>query len=151
MVGLFAQEEMFKSRKVKPGDKFTIASFEPTVNLVLNTEVTVGDYEEVKVPGAKQKVRLLRAEVRPERLEKVQLPSLVVWLNPQLDVIVKETDIPGVGKFRMIRTTKDGALASGPVAQLTDIGLTQLVRLKESHRQPLRYDRGRLSNRDSRR
>jgi hypothetical protein len=138
VVGVYAQEEMFRARKVKPGDKFTIASFEPTVNLVLNTEVTVGDYEDVDVPGSRQKVRLLRAEVRPERLQQVQLPTLLVWLNAKLDAVVKETDVPGVGKFRMVRTTKAGALASGPIAELTDIGLSQLVRLKSPIANP--YD-----------
>lgn len=138
VVGLYAQEGMFQKRNVKPGDKFTIASFEPTVNLVLNTEVVVGAYEDVAIPGAKQKLRLLRAEVRPERLQQVQLPALVVWLDAKLDAVVKETEIPGAGKLRMVRTTKAGALASGSVAQLTDIGLSQLVRLKA--RIPNPYD-----------
>jgi transglutaminase-like putative cysteine protease len=137
-VGIHAQEEMFKNRKVKAGDKFTISTFEPTVNLVLNTAVEVKEPEEVTLPGTKQKAQLLRAEIRPPRLEKVQLPTLTVWLDKSLEAVVKETEIPGLGKFRMVRTNKAGALSTGPPAQLTDIGLSQLVRLKAPIARP--YD-----------
>jgi transglutaminase-like putative cysteine protease len=131
VIGLHRQQTILKDRNVKPGDKFNFPSFEPTINLVLSTQMEVKDYEDVYLPGTKQKLRLLRVESNPEKVEKVQLPPLVVWLNPDLEPVLSEVEIPGLGKFRMLRTTKSGAMAPGPVAQLTDIGLTQLVRLKQ--------------------
>jgi hypothetical protein len=59
-VGFLRQQTILKDRKVKPGDKFTYSSFEPTINLVLKTQIEAKDYEAVLVPGAKQKAKLLR-------------------------------------------------------------------------------------------
>src|SRR6516225_12476714 len=70
VVGLFAQQTIFKDKKIKPGDKFSYPSFEPTVNLVLNTNVEAKAFEDVEFPGTKGKLRLLRVESRPERVEK---------------------------------------------------------------------------------
>ena len=137
VLGRHAQQTVLKDRQVKPGDKFTIAAFEPTVNLVLTQEIQVKDYEDVDVPGAKKKQRLLRVEWRPEPLKGVQLPPLIVWVDKEFEPIVKETELP-IGKLRMVRTTKAAALTPGAVAQLTDLGLSQLIRIKRSIPDP--YD-----------
>src|SRR5205823_1732501 len=81
VVGLFRQQVIFQERNVKPGDSFTLQTFEPTVNLVLRQEVEVKDEEEVELFGGKSKAQLLRVEVRPPRLEKVQLSPLTLWLR----------------------------------------------------------------------
>jgi Transglutaminase-like superfamily len=135
-VGFFRQQTILKDRRVKPGDKFTYPSFEPTINLVLKTHVEAKNYEEVLVPGAKQTVKLLRVESKPDLIQNVQLPSLVIWLGPNLEPVMSETEVPGLGKIRMVRTTKTAALTSGPAAQLTDIGLSQLIRLKQPIAKP---------------
>ena len=137
-VGFLRQQTILKDRKVKPGDQFTYPSFEPTINLVLKTHVEAKDYEDVLVPGAKQKAKLLRVESKPEVIQKVQLPSLVIWVGPSLEQVMSEADVPGLGKIRMVRTTKAAALAPGSAAQLTDIGLSQLIRLKRPIPKP--YD-----------
>jgi Transglutaminase-like superfamily len=135
-VGFHQQQTILKDRKVKPGDKFSYPSFEPSINLVLKTEVEVRDYEELLLPGAKQKVRLLRIESKPEPIQKVQLPALVVWVNPALEPVLSEVEVPGLGKIRLLRTTRTAALSPGPIAQLTDIGLSQLIRLKQPIARP---------------
>jgi hypothetical protein len=135
-VGFYQQQTILKDRKVKPGDKFSYPSFEPSINLVLKTEVEVRDYEELLLPGAKQKVRLLRVESKPEPIQKVQLPALVVWVNPALEPVLSEVEVPGLGRIRLLRTTKTAALSPGPIAQLTDIGLSQLIRLKQPIARP---------------
>ncbi len=131
VVGAFKQQTLLKDRKIKPGDQFNYLSFEPTANFVLNNRLEVKDYEDVEVPGTNKKIRLLRVESKPDPVEKVQLPTLVVWVNAERDVVMSETEIPSLGKFRMLRTSKVNALAAGPIAQLTDVGLSQLVRLKQ--------------------
>jgi hypothetical protein len=137
-VGLLKQRTLLKDRKIKEGDKFTYVSFEPTVNLILTTRVEVKGYEEVEVPGTKKKVRLLRVERTPDRLKEVQLPPLTEWVDANFEPVLSQTEVPGLGKYRMVRTTKAVAVASGSVAQLTDIGLNQLIRLKQSIARP--YD-----------
>ncbi len=131
VVGLFKQQTLFKDRHVKDGDQFDFASFEPSVNLVLKSHVEVKGSEEVDVPGTRQKVRLLRVETRPERLEKVQLPVLITWVDRQRETVMSETEVPGLGHIRLVRTTKAVATSPGSVAQLTDIGLSQQVRVKQ--------------------
>src|SRR4051794_35084936 len=79
VVGLVRQQRLFQERQVKPGDRFSYKSFEPSVNLVVTMNVHVKDYEVVTLPGGKKR-RLLRVEAKPERVEKVQLPTLVAWL-----------------------------------------------------------------------
>src|SRR5207247_6889761 len=68
-VGLYRQQSLLADRKVKPGDKFNFLSFEPSVNLLVRMDVTVKDFEEVMVPGAKSRSKLLRVELVPEKLE----------------------------------------------------------------------------------
>jgi transglutaminase-like putative cysteine protease len=131
VIGLYRQQSMFKDRQVKPGDKFSYPSFEPSINLVLTTNVEVKDFENLQlfVGGPRQKV--LRVESRPERIEKVTLPSLITWLDEERQQVRADVDVPGLGVIQMVRTTKAKALnTSGPVAR-TDIGLSQLVRLKQ--------------------
>src|SRR5260370_34002522 len=47
VVGLYRQQRLFQERRVKPGDRFSYRSFEPTVNLVVTTNVQVKDFEDV--------------------------------------------------------------------------------------------------------
>src|SRR5207237_647658 len=73
------QDRLFAERKLKPGDQFSYLSYEPVIVHVVTTRVQVKDYEEVEVLGKKQK--LLRVEARPDKIENVQLPTLVSWLD----------------------------------------------------------------------
>jgi hypothetical protein len=130
VVGLLKQQTLWRDRQIKDGDKLEYLTFEPTVNLVLKNQVEVKGTEEVTLPGTKTKIPLLRVETRPQALDKLQLPVLVQWLGPDLTPVMSETEIPGLGKFRMVRTRESVALTPGSVAQLTDIGLSQMVRLK---------------------
>src|SRR5205807_5984567 len=67
-IGLYRQEKIFQEHKIKPGDKFSFVSFEPTVGSLLTNRVTVRDYEEVQVLKGK-KQRLLRVEEIPDKVE----------------------------------------------------------------------------------
>ncbi len=128
-VSLLRQQTLLADRKVRPGDKFNYLSFEPSVNIVVRMDVTVRDYELVELPGLKGKMKLLRVETVPERLEGVQLPTLVQWVDDNLQPVRQETDAPGLGHLTLVRTTKELATAPGAEATLTDIGVGQLLRL----------------------
>lgn len=141
VLGQYKQENLFKDRDLKPGAKFTFLSFEPIVNLVLKTEVTVKGEREVVLKGSKQKRKLLLVEVVPEKVEyklgqKIQLPTRLLWLDDKLEPLKSEVDVPGLGPIVTYRTTKANALAPGPPAQLIDLGFNQLVRLKNRILQP---------------
>jgi hypothetical protein len=129
VIGLAGQLRLFADKKIKPGDSFSFRSFEPTVNLVIKNHVEVKDFEDVELLGKARK-RLLRAEITPEKLEKVQLPTLVWWVDKDFVAWRKQVEAPGLGKINLFRTTKVIALGPAPIATLTDIGIGQQVRLK---------------------
>jgi hypothetical protein len=144
VVGLFNQQFLPQAHNLKPGEKFTYLSFEPSINLVLKTEVIAKGYREVDVKGKNKRQKLLLIETIPEKIEykqgpdivKVQLPITMSWLDENLEPVKMEVEIPSLGPIVIYRSTKAQALAPGPVAQLTDIGLSQLVRLKNRILQP---------------
>lgn len=131
VVGLFRQQLLFQERAVEPGDRFSFESFEPTINLIVAYDVTVKEPEEVELFAGKEKAKLLRVELKPPRIEKVQLPHLKVWLKEDRTPLRSESEIPGLGKIVLYRTSKANALSPTPVAKLTDIGIGQYVRLKQ--------------------
>jgi hypothetical protein len=137
-LGLYRQQMVMADKKAKTGDKFTFLSFEPTVNVQVEMAVTVMGYEEVEVLGSRSKVKLLRVEIVPEKLEGVKLPTLVLWVSADLKPVRQETEIPGLGKITLYRTTRDIALAPGPEATLTDVGISNNIRLNKKVAKP--YD-----------
>lgn len=145
VLGLHKQQTIFKDRKIKPGDRFAYFSFEPSINLVLKTEVVAKGHREVEIKG-KGKKRLLLVETIPDKVEfrsgdkvdKIQLPVSQTWLDDDLEPVKSEVEIPGLGPIVMYRTTKADALAPGPPANATDLGFSQLVKLKNRILQP--YD-----------
>jgi hypothetical protein len=141
VVGLYRQKRMFKEKKVKPNDTFDYLSYEPTINSVIKTTVTVKDFEEVEIRGMKKK--LLRAEVVMDKVTvqgtTIQLPALTVWLNKEFEAERSVMEVPGLGKLTLFLGTRDQATKNGgEVARIQDIGLTQLVRLNRRILRP--YD-----------
>src|ERR1043165_5246935 len=49
VVGLYRQQNLFREKNVKPGDRFEFQSFEPSINLVVTQKVEAKDYEEVEL------------------------------------------------------------------------------------------------------
>ena len=129
VIGLARQQRLWRERNLKPGDQFSYLTFEPSINLVIKTTVTAKDYEDVEIFG-KQKRRLLRVESRPEKVESIQLPTLISWIGDDFTPVRSEADIPPFGRVTLLRTTKAIALsATNSGAQLTDIGTSQYVKL----------------------
>jgi transglutaminase-like putative cysteine protease len=135
-LGLYKQQTLLKQQNAKPGDKFDYRAFEPSVNLVVRHYVEVKDYEEVDVLGMKRK--LVRVQTRPEKVQGVQLPTLSAWIDDNFEPVRSAAEIPGLGKITLFRTTKEIALAPANAATLTDIGISQYIRLKQRITQP--YD-----------
>jgi transglutaminase-like putative cysteine protease len=136
VLGQYRQQTLFRDRKVKPGDTFSYQSFEPTINLVVTTRVTVKDYETVAVNGVKKS--LLRVEAVPDPVGGLQLPALTAWLDEERNVVRSQVDMPSLGQLTLVKTTRTMALATGPTASLTDLGTNSLVRLRQRLNRP--YD-----------
>lgn len=129
VVGLYRQQHMLKDRAVKPGEEISFLSFEPTINAVVPTHIKIKDYENVELFAGQEKKRLLRVETRTDKIDKVQLPTLISWLGAKRDVERSQVEVPGLGLMVLYRATKEVAIAPGPLASLTDIGLSQSVPL----------------------
>jgi hypothetical protein len=135
VLGMYRQLGVLKDKNAKPGDKISYLAFEPSVNLVVTTNVKVKDYEDVGLLGGAKK-RLLRVETQPEKIQSVQLPVLISWVDEHFAPLRSETEAPGLGKLVLQRTTKEVALAPADASTLTDIGISQYIRLKRPIAQP---------------
>ena len=133
VVGLFGQQKLLADKKPRPGDKFSFLSFEPTVNLVVRMEVAAKDFEEVGLLGT-NRAQLLRVETTPQKLDGVELPKLVTWVDADWKPMRQDTELPGLGRITMYRTTKEIALAPASVTTLTDIGIGQLIPAQQKAR-----------------
>src|SRR5262249_3086163 len=49
VVGLYREQQLFKEKAAKPGDKFSYLHYEPLINAVVTIQVAVKDNEEVEV------------------------------------------------------------------------------------------------------
>src|SRR5262249_21005270 len=121
------EQQIFKDKAAKPGDTFSYLHYEPVVNSVVTVQVAVKGFEQVEVTGLKQK--LLRAEAIPNKILELQLPATTFWLDQELLVVRSQVDMPGLGKLTLVRTSKEAALSPVTPANITDIGLTQLIPL----------------------
>ncbi|MBM4070029.1 MAG: transglutaminase domain-containing protein [Planctomycetes bacterium] len=136
VVGMYRQQRLFAERKVKTGDTFDYLSFEPTVNLVIGNEVEVKRVEEVEMFGGKSRRKLLRVETKPGKIEGQQFPTMISWLDRDFQAVRSQMEAPGLGKILLYRTTKEAALGPAAVAQLPDIAVKQLVRVKRKIARP---------------
>jgi hypothetical protein len=127
VIGLNGQTEMFRNRKVMPGDRFKFQSYEPVVTSVVGMTVNVKDLEEVESPLTKRRERMLRAEIVPDKISGVQLPKLTVWLDGTLEPVQSQVDMPPLGLLTLVRTTKQVALAPTDSAAGVDIGFGQTL------------------------
>jgi hypothetical protein len=134
VIGLYKEQQLFQDKKAKAGDTFSYLHFEPLINAVVTIQVSVKDYEDVKIYGGTRK--LLRVEAMPEKIQGVQLPATSFWLNKELSAIRSEVAMPGLGKLVLVRTNKETALAPVEPAQISDIGLTQLIALNRRIPEP---------------
>ncbi|MCI0637575.1 MAG: transglutaminase family protein [Gemmataceae bacterium] len=143
VLGVYRQQRLLQEKDVKPGDTFSYLSFEPSINLVVNTKVETKNYEQVELFGGKEKRKLLKVVSTPEKIQNVQLPPLVAWLGDDLMPLRSEAEIPGLGRVTLYRTTKAVALNPAAVGGLTDIGLGQFVRMKKPIARPYETSRAR--------
>jgi transglutaminase-like putative cysteine protease len=136
VVGLYRQDQLFREFQVKPGDNFSYLSFEPTINSLARTQVHVKDYEQVEVfaegKSAKTKVKLLRVEAVPDKIEigktALQLPTLVAWLDKDYHTVRSEVELFGLGKLVLLRSPKEVAMRAGSAPAIGQMSLVKLDR-----------------------
>jgi hypothetical protein len=149
-LGIYAQEQTFARRKVKPGDRFSLTSFELSAQLPLTLRVEVKNREKVDrlvLDGDKVKrdpVELLRAEIVSDPVfiggvEKVVLPAKTVWLDGDGQVVREQFEFPGLGLITQYTTTKETVLKESVDPDLLpDLGTKIMIPLNKSIDRP--YD-----------
>jgi transglutaminase-like putative cysteine protease len=126
-IGLSRQETIFQDKKAKPGDTFRYLTFEPSIASVIGVTATIAEEEEVEVLHVSKageitfvKEKLLRAVTTPDKIDtpdtKLQLPSMTVWLDKELNTVRSETEIPGIPRLVLYRTTKEAANSDNGIA-----------------------------------
>jgi transglutaminase-like putative cysteine protease len=146
VLGLRRQQELFRERKVKPGDRFMYRNYELMLLRAVPVTVTVKEPEEVDLlkevrDGDRTRVervkrKLLRVEAVPGKVRvgdgDIQLPGMVSWLDADREVVRSEFQFPGLGRVTVYRTTRAVAEQAGVApALLPDLGLTTLIPLKQ--------------------
>jgi hypothetical protein len=126
-IGLYRELRLPREKKIKPGDSFSYLRYEPGINAVVRAQVKVKDFEEVDVGGRKEK--LLRVETQADKIMDVQLPMAILWMDKDYEVIRTQTEMPGLGQLVTLRSTREAALKPVTPAQISDVGLTQLIHL----------------------
>src|SRR5262245_23810151 len=129
VIGLARELTFLKEKMAKPGDAFSYRYYEPSVAALVNIRVDVLKEEEILLPrGGKRK--LLRVESTPEKIEDVQLPSSVIWIDPKTrEVVTTQIAMPDFGLLTLQRATK--AVATGPLGEIPDLMRQQTLRLKQ--------------------
>jgi len=129
VVGLVREPKLFKELNLKKGESFEFPSYIPTVNRVVKTTITF-EGEESKVLWPKTAERkLLRFLTRPERIDKVKLPSSTTWVDAgSFEPLLLETDFPALGgRLTFLRTTREAATAA--LAKPVEVFNVQSIRL----------------------
>ncbi|MCS6977289.1 MAG: transglutaminase domain-containing protein [Gemmatales bacterium] len=134
-LGIYAQERLFQERKPEPNSRFDFIRFEPTLDTWLTVHVEVKDWEEVALLG-KEKRKLLRVETRLDRVMNIELPPEIAWIDDEGEVHKRQMDVPGMGTLTMYRTTKEQALRRAGAGSVSDVGLSQLVRINKAISRP---------------
>ncbi|MFM7148621.1 MAG: transglutaminase-like domain-containing protein [Gemmataceae bacterium] len=152
--GLYAQEMLFQSKKVKPGDKLTINSYEVVLPGPLNVQVQVKNMEKVdrmevtrtaegKVVAQPKPASLLRIEAVPDAINiagnEIRLPGKVAWLGANFLPVREQFEMPGLGVLTVYTTTKEVALQEGVAPdRLPDLGLNINIPLRQTIENPYR-------------
>jgi len=121
--GLFAPEQSLRRAPLKPGEKRTIKSLLPVMNLPAETRLEALDYETIDLPDGKQKLLKVNniVDLGPQRIESI------VWIDEKGDAL--KSLIPSLGQ-EAVRTTKADALESAG-GKKYDLLVASTVRLKE--------------------
>jgi hypothetical protein len=127
--GLQGQENFFRGKTIKPGETYTYQTYEPSLTTVITIRATVHEEEEVDLAGAKK--RLFRVILAPDKVEaknmSIQLPPLTVWMDKEGHILRRLVEMPSLGKFVLVRTTKAAALAALNQHQLIDVAFKNMI------------------------
>ncbi len=151
VLGYYGQELLFQIRKVKPGDRFRFLDYQLPLLSAVPTQIVVKEAEETDLLVAKKegeetraervRKRLLRVEVLPQKVtvgeNTIALPRLVMWLDDKLLAVRSESNVPGLGRMTLYRTTRTLAEKEGAApALMADLGLKSLIPLNRAIDRP---------------
>ncbi len=135
VIGLLAESTLFRDKKIEPGDKFRYVFYEPSLSSAVGVNVIVKDEKEILLPrGGKKK--LLGVESTPDKIvtsdeKEIQLPPSYFWVDPRTrEIILTQTEMPGIGTLTLLRSTKEAA--TGPLGDVPDLMKMQTIRLVRS-------------------
>jgi hypothetical protein len=125
--GMIAEENLLLKRTVKPGDVLTYRIYSPAVNNVVTTVVRVKDWENLPLNGKVRK--LLRVELKPDKIDGFQLPSQTLWYDDEYHLVQSQVEMPGLGELMLVRTDQKDALK--PIGKVPDLFAQQSIVLNK--------------------
>ena len=146
-MGLAAQDRLFQDREVKAGDRFTYHNFDLALFKLVTLNVTVKEAEDIDVFETKRQGdrvvvervsrKLLRVEVQPGKVRvgenEIPLPLQILWLDKDRQVVRQQTELPGLGRLTLFRTTEAVAKLEGTApALLPDLVSNAMIALNRT-------------------
>ncbi|MFT3882756.1 MAG: transglutaminase domain-containing protein [Gemmatales bacterium] len=133
-LGLYAMEQLYGKKELKPGLEFDFKTFASDFNTVLNYHVTVGEQQPTELLGGGN-MPFWRIAVKLQKIGEVQLPDMICWVNDKGEVFKREQNIPGLGDLTFYRTRKERAIPNSTAVinnPGSDIGFSQLIRVNRA-------------------
>ncbi len=133
-LGLYAMEQLYRKRELKPGLEFDFKTFSPEFNSVVNYHVTVGEQQPTELLGGR-KLPFWRIVVKLQKIAELQLDPMICWVNEKGEVFKREQTVPGLGDLTFYRTRKERAIPTGNAVIVNpglDIGFSQLIRVNRA-------------------
>jgi hypothetical protein len=128
-VGTLGELRILTDKKPKPGDQFDYEIYEPIVNHMVTVRVRAEGFE--NVPIGKTQMKLLRLVAKPDKIDNVQLPSQILWIDDAFEVRRSRTAMPGMGYLVVDRSTEADANRQIDVSQLPDLMERQSIKVKQ--------------------
>lgn len=124
-LGLYAQEQLLPQRPAGETATFSYERFEPVYDTIVTVEVTLGDWEEIQLPGSVRK-RLRKVTSRLDPKTAQDAPPEFMWVDEAGEAWKRQVRLPLLGELVTYRSTKELATGRRDAAAL-DIGRSQLA------------------------
>lgn len=147
ILGLYAQEQAFARNKSKPGDKFTLQSFELSAQMPLTLRVEVLPEEKtdrlVSAAGElkRESATLVRANILTDKIfvggTETQLPPKEAWIDSEGQVVRERFEFPGLGQVTQYTTTREVIdMDKIDREKLPDLGMNIMIGLNKEIEKP---------------
>ncbi len=137
ILGVRGENNFFKNKKYQSGDSFDYMVFIHSLTYPNKVHLQIDKLEQVQLLGKSKtlrKITLIPYKIKAQTTDKkpfeIQLPSSTSWIDPKTnEILLTETDFPGMGLIRIQRGSIKDAMA--PNGKLPELISNQSIRVSK--------------------